>query len=103
MKENYTQQLEETLNSLDYMKRAEAPPFFHSKLMNRIYSNPDFKPRSGFSFPELRLGYLVGILGFILLLNTFFLVNHFSSNSLKSEKSNLESFSEEFSLKPGNY
>jgi len=101
MEKNYTQWFDETIESLEGMKRAEAPPYFHSKLMNRINSIHETDRFSKTWFPILNLKYMIGILGFVFLMNSLFFIYQFRKNLTSIDKPSIESFSKEFNLSSG--
>ncbi len=96
------EQIDEILNSLDGVKRAEAPPFFYARLQNKLL------PRQRSSMVVL-LGYL-GNPAFALASLTFFvLLNVYAITSMESTykhadtiqtttSPSLQTFAEEYDL-----
>jgi hypothetical protein len=103
MKENFTQWMDETLNSMDGIHRAEVTPYFQSKLMNRWKSQSESKLAKPIWLPDLKLKFMLMALGIIFLLNTLVFVFQYKSNHAQQEKPSLKSFSTEFSLAPNSY
>jgi|GEM_PF-4530534 len=97
-KELNQRDLEEILNSLDSMKRAEAPPYLLSRTIN-TWKNQ--KPQENMLF-EPRLRILGLVLGTLFLFNSLFFLYEYKKIGLAGNQENtgIQSFSAEFGLSP---
>lgn len=88
MKKDLQSRIEETLNSLDGMQRAESSPFLCSKIRNRMQSVKEYVPQS--------LAWrMIAALVIVALVNLFTL---FHFNSDKQTNSGAESVATEYNI-----
>lgn len=89
MSKDVQKQVEETLNSLDGMQRAEANPFLYSKIKSRLQSAKEIVPQ--------QLAWrMIAALVVVALLNVFTL-RHFSEKT-ESDNRGVESVANEYSI-----
>ena len=80
MNEHLHTKIDDTINSLNGINRAEANPFLYSKIMNRMQTVNEFVPK--------KLAWrMVMALAVVALVNVF-TISHFTSSSSKTENSN---------------
>lgn len=88
MKKDLQKRIDETLNALDGMQRAEASPFLYSKIRNRLQGVNEFVPQS--------LAWrMIAALVIVALVNLFTL-RHF--NAEKRSSNGAESIASEYNI-----
>lgn len=88
MKKELPQKMEETLNSLDGLQRAEAGPFLYSKIRNRLQSVKE-------AVPQNLAWRMIAALAIVALLNVLTLRH---SNAEQRTDSGAQSVADEYSI-----
>ena len=101
MKKIYSGNTEKILNSLDGIARAEAGPYFYSKLVTRMQREQLPQPVSVLS--RFRPALVIGALVTLVMMNVLLLVSQSgkltaSSTEATAESYTVQAFSEEYSL-----
>lgn len=89
MNKELQQKIEQTLNSLEGIRQAEAPPYLYSKIMNRL------QPAEAVFQTRIALR-LVAALVVVLLLNAFTL--QALNRSEKGEKETAQAVAQEYAI-----
>lgn len=91
------QQVEQTMQSLDGIKRAQTDDFFYTRLEKRL---EDRKETAIFSISKMRLSAAVAALFALILLNVLTVLEYDQSFGTKKteQAQNLEAFAEEYLL-----
>lgn len=101
MEKFYSENINEILNSVDGIQRANPSPYFFSKLMNKMELLEEKKsPSNVFQF---RPALVIGLLAFMIGMNTFLLIKQTtlrqqSSNQSSSKTSTVNDFSSDYNL-----
>ena len=91
-------QIEETLNSLDGISRADMPPFFYTRLQSRLH-NPSQSPHSFWLLVTKPSVFLV-TLSLLVILNIG-AINYFIKNNrqpVSAETTGIQNFAQEYNL-----
>ena len=90
MNKDLHSRIEETLNSLDDMQRAEANPYLYSKIRNQLQGQKEFIPKA--------LAWRMIMALVIVALVNVFTIRHFSSQSTSSDKNGAELVANEYAI-----
>lgn len=90
------EKINEAMNSLEGLGKAEAPPFFYTRLEARM--EDEMAPRSGAFAIFSNLKWSVAMLSLFMIMNvtSFFLISGDGSSEVVEEAATLESFGEEY-------
>lgn len=87
MRPEINKKIEETLNSLDGIRRAEPRPFFYTRLMGRLQRNEKTIWETMGSFMAKPVVVIAGLC-FILVFNAFMLLRQDAANAIQTQASN---------------
>lgn len=101
MKKIYSKSVNEIIESVEGIQRANPSPYFYAKLMYKM-NNLEEKKSTPFIF-QFRPVWVVGVLTFIFVMNTFLLIDQTNKRNqpktvVSNKASTLNDFSSEYNL-----
>lgn len=83
MKKNLQKEIEDTLSSIDSIKRVDANPYLFSKIKERLETKHETKMTVGFLSPQ----WIFGLLGLLFIVNVYSVINYLDKAQVQTSSS----------------
>jgi len=96
MKKQANNKTEEILNSLDGIKKIQAPDFFYTRLKAKMETSPPIKQAGGIFRPA----YVIAFLALLIVFNLISLIkqNNAQNNTISAEPENSQTIASAYNL-----